>query len=70
MDFFRGKQAAKKAVPLMGLEKYPEFGPLVSKLERQVIANINAEARLIESKMPYKVQFVLEELISRLKEHV
>ena len=79
----RGEEIAKRAqyhvakhkqalgdVYETGLKRYPEFKPLVDKLVRQVATAINAEAPQIESKMPYKAQFTLEEVIRELQERV
>jgi len=60
----------KQAEMLMGLQRYPEFKPLVDKIVHTVIREINAEARNIESQMPYKAQFTLEEVIRELEERV
>jgi hypothetical protein len=56
--------------PLMGLQRYPEFKPLVDKIVHEVITQINAEARKIQSEMPYKAQFTLEEIIRELESRV
>lgn len=56
--------------PLMGLQRYPEFKPLVDKIVHEVLTQINAEARKIQSEMPYKAQFTLEEVIRELQERV
>lgn len=53
-----------------GLERYPEFKPLVDRVVELAVKKINVEARKIESDMPYKAQFTLEEVIRRLKELV
>ena len=53
-----------------GLKRYPEFDPLVKELRTHVIREIQAKADQIESQMPYKQQFVLEELIRLLQESV
>ena len=53
-----------------GLQRYPEFKPLVDKVVRAAIQLINAEARKVESQMPYKAQFTLEEVIRELQERV
>lgn len=53
--------------PMMGLERYPEFEPLVNDLAKLVVGEINQKAQLIDSKMPYNAQFVLEELIKKLE---
>ncbi len=52
------------------LQKYPEFEGLVNKLASEVCSKINKEAVKIESTMPYKTQFVLEELIKVLESRV
>lgn len=52
------------------LEQYPEFRPIVLKLASNICHSINQEAILIESKMPYKAQFILEELIKELDDRV
>lgn len=56
--------------PLIGLQRYPEFKPLVDKIVREVVTQINAEARKIQSEMPYKAQFTLEEIIKELQDRV
>lgn len=56
--------------PLMGLQRYPEFKPLVDELRVMVVRAIQAKADKIESEMPYKQQFTLEELIRQLQELV
>jgi len=53
-----------------GLKRYPEFKPLVDELRVMVVRAIQAKADAIESQMPYKQQFVLEELITQLKDLV
>jgi uncharacterized protein (DUF608 family) len=53
-----------------GLTRYPEFHPLVQEITHMVIEKINAEANKIESKMPYKAQFTLEEVIRELSDRV
>jgi hypothetical protein len=58
------------AVYESGLKRYPEFKPLVDELRVMVVRAIQAKADAIESQMPYKQQFVLEELISQLKDLV
>ena len=52
------------------LDKYPEFKELANDLADEITKKINKEARKIESKMPYKSQFVLEEVIKILEERV
>jgi hypothetical protein len=63
------KDAAPEA-PKMGLERYPEFKPLVWELKKLVIHAIQDKADKIQSEMPYKQQFVLESLIRELEKSV
>ena len=53
-----------------GLKRYPEFKPLVDKVVRATLTAINAEASKVQSEMPYKAQFTLEEIIRELQERV
>jgi len=66
----KGKTADMDDVVLPGLKRYPEFKPLVDELRVMVVRAIQAKADKIESQMPYKQQFVLEELIQQLQELV
>lgn len=50
--------------------KYPELDKIALKLARQVGTMINKEVKNVESEMPYKAQYVLEELIRHLEEAV
>lgn len=63
------KQETKSPL-LIGLDKYPEFKPLVDEIVANVCNKINNKAHHIESEMPYRRQFTLEEVINRLKELV
>jgi hypothetical protein len=65
-----GLETSEQSKPLMGLQRYPEFKPLVDKIVREVLTQINAEARKIQSEMPYKAQFTLEEIIKELETRV
>jgi hypothetical protein len=65
-----GIGAIEHEPPLMGLKRYPEFKPLVDKIVVSVIREINAEAHKIQSEMPYKAQFTLEEVIRELQDRV
>lgn len=53
-----------------GLERYPEFRQSVNELADEIQIKIKNEVSLIESTMPYKEQFLLEELIAELKNRV
>jgi len=59
-----------KKPSLIGLDKYPEFEPLVNEIVANICDKINAKAMRIESEMPYRRQFTLEMVINRLKELV
>jgi hypothetical protein len=54
---------------LYGLAKYPEFKPLVTEIANKTLRAIK-KADKIKSKMPYKQQFVLEEVIKILEDSV
>lgn len=55
---------------LIGLDRYTEFRSLVEKLTLETIVKINIKVQDIKSDMPYKAQFVLEELIRELQDRV
>ncbi|HEY4755786.1 MAG TPA: hypothetical protein VIH28_07015 [Ignavibacteriaceae bacterium] len=59
-----------KVKPLIGLERYPEFKEVVAKIASQVCKEIKKEAKNVDSEMPYKEQFILEELIQNLQDRV
>jgi hypothetical protein len=52
------------------MEKYPELIEIVEEITTIVANEINERTAKVESKMPYKAQWVLEELIEQLKEMV
>lgn len=52
------------------MTKYPELTKVANELATQVLQAINKQAPEIESEMPYKAQFILEEVIKILKSHV
>lgn len=53
-----------------GLERYPEFENAVNKIGADVFAMIAKEAGKIESDMPYKFQFLLEEVVKDLQNRI
>lgn len=55
---------------LTSAQRYPELAEVSMRLANEVCVKINAEARLVESAMPYKAQFILEEMIKILEERV
>lgn len=50
--------------------QYPELDEIAVKLANELCVKINAEARTVESAMPYKAQHILEEIIKKLEERV
>lgn len=50
--------------------KYPELDAIAVKLADVVANRINMETENVVSKMPYKAQYVLEELIKHLEAKV
>jgi hypothetical protein len=62
--------AWSKSTVKNGLERYPEFTKLVQQIANETCKKINWEAHKIESEMPYKAQFVLEEVIQELQKRV
>jgi hypothetical protein len=53
-----------------GHEQYPELDDLAEEIAGLVGREINKRVRTINSKMPYKAQYVLEEVIKHLEEQV
>jgi hypothetical protein len=52
------------------MSKYPELDNVAEAITDSTCALINRLTRDVESNMPYKQQFVLEEVIRQLKERV
>ena len=50
--------------------KYPELDIVVNELANEACYMINKKVYTVESSMPYKAQYVLEELIKKLQEAV
>ena len=61
------KPAAPPAIPT---SKYPELDEISKDLAYAVSMEINKRTAAVTSKMPYKAQYVLEELIKLLREKV
>jgi hypothetical protein len=53
-----------------GHEQYPELDELAESIAGMVGREINKRVRSINSEMPYKAQYVLEEVIQHLQEQV
>lgn len=51
-------------------EKYPELQKIVNKIVPQIVSMINTNIKNVNSKMPYKAQWVLEEIIKELQKRV
>jgi uncharacterized Zn finger protein (UPF0148 family) len=51
----------------VAIKKYPELMKLANKIAKDVATEINREAPKVKSEMPYKQQFVLEEVINILR---
>jgi len=64
-----GEKTAKKIQAEFG-DKYPELDSIALDLESEVISMINTRTQGVESKMMYKAQYVLEELIKHLQADV
>jgi len=50
--------------------EYPELDKVANEITIEVIKLINDKALMVESKMPYRAQYVLEEIIKNLEAHV
>lgn len=50
--------------------KYPELDIIVNELVDETCYTINKKTLYIDSKMPYRAQYVLEELIKKLQDRV
>lgn len=50
--------------------QYPELNEIAIRLANELCVKINAEARTVESAMPYKAQHILEEIIKSLEARV
>lgn len=52
------------------IKKYPELDEIAKEIAIDVITKCNSKTRDIKSEMPYKAQFVLEEVIKILEDLV
>lgn len=52
------------------IQTYPELQKIAKDIAKQTGALINNKVKNVESEMPYKAQYVLEELIKILQEAV
>jgi hypothetical protein len=51
-------------------EKYPELQKIADKIADETAENINKEVKDVKSNMPYKAQWVLEEVVKDLKNRI
>lgn len=51
-------------------ENFPELDEIAEKFAKEVLNKINKEVKNVKSKMPYKSQYVLEEIIRILEDAV
>lgn len=68
-DKLKSKKTLKEDIQI-GLERYPEFTDAVKEISNTTIQAISQKAKTITSEMPYKAQFLLEEVIKNLEERV
>ena len=54
----------------MKIKQYPELMKAAKEISYETIRKINKVAPTIKSEMPYKAQFILEEVIKNLEENV
>jgi hypothetical protein len=47
--------------------KYPELDKIANEITIEVVKLINDKALKVESKMPYRAQYVLEQIIKNLE---
>lgn len=59
-----------KSTTPVAISRYPELEELAMTIAKDVCKRINKDAPKIESKMPYRQQYVLEELLKILQEAV
>jgi hypothetical protein len=52
------------------IKKYPELDEIANEIACTVLAQCNTRTRNVKSEMPYKAQYVLEEIIQLLEKQV
>ena len=53
-----------------GVESYPELIKIAKEIADETVEEINEEVQDVKSKMPYKAQFVLEEVVRDLESRI
>lgn len=61
---------ARQFIIKPGKEQYPELYQISLDIANKTCCQINERAETVHSEMPYKAQFILEELIKILEERV
>jgi hypothetical protein len=49
------------------IKKYPELDEIAKEIACNTLAQCNAKTRDVKSEMPYRAQYVLEEIIKHLE---
>jgi len=57
-------------MPKLPHATYPELTSIAKEISKETCIQINTKVKDVESEMPYKAQYVLEELIKLLEEKV
>jgi len=52
------------------MEKYPELTEIANKLGLELLHRIHEETSKVESKMEYKFQYVLEDILGKLEKNI
>lgn len=60
----------KEIAPKPAIKTYPELTKIAKDLSTRVAMEVNSLAEHVQSEMPYKARFILEELINFLEEKV
>lgn len=68
--FWKPREKKQNANVSQAIKKYPELSKLARELAHDLVKEINQKAPKIKSEMPYREQFVLEEIIELLKKWV
>jgi hypothetical protein len=66
LEFFEQQDSPKESP----IEKFPELDAIADKLAYDTAMKINKSVEGVKSKMPYKAQYVLEQLIKMLQAKV
>jgi len=70
LTFAKNAMKHSESTAIAGSGKYPELDKLVKPISDMCAKTINKKISTIKSKMPYKAQYVLEEVIKELQDRV